>query len=132
MSNLLSIIMAIIAVESGGNNLASNGVCIGTGQLTPVYVEEVNRIYRTEYTLEDRTNELATIQMMSLTFTWYAKPWWTVEDYALFHLLGGKGMKRRPLSPEAKDHAERVKNRVEATSAPAQCDGQGKGRKGTP
>jgi hypothetical protein len=53
--SLFKLILALIAVESGGDLAAvgDNGKALGCLQLHAIYVEDVNRIYKTSYKHED-------------------------------------------------------------------------------
>lgn len=52
----ISLFLAIIAVESGGNNMAIGdaGRSVGPAQIQAVVIEDVNRITGRRYTLRDR------------------------------------------------------------------------------
>lgn len=63
MTNIFQLLTAIIAVESGGNNLAvgDGGRAIGALQIHQCVILDVNRVYGTRYTHAAMTNrELAT------------------------------------------------------------------------
>lgn len=62
------LIKALIHVESRGNSNAV-GKCddVGVLQITPIYLQEVNRICREErYTLSDRYDSLASVEMFEI------------------------------------------------------------------
>ncbi len=58
MTNFLQLAAAIIAVESGGNDLAvgDGGRAIGAFQIHRGVVQDVNRIYKTQFTHSGMTN----------------------------------------------------------------------------
>lgn len=62
------LIKALIHIESRGNSNAV-GKCndVGVLQITPIYLQEVNRIFREErYTLADRYDSLASVEMFEI------------------------------------------------------------------
>lgn len=61
-------VLALIQVESGGDSLAVGSTNdLGSLQLTPIYVEDVNRILNEErYTLDDRRSEKKSIEMFEI------------------------------------------------------------------
>lgn len=61
-------IQALIQVESGGDSLAVGSTNdLGSLQLTPIYVKDVNRILNEErYTLDDRRSEKKSIEMFEI------------------------------------------------------------------
>lgn len=58
MTNLLQLATAIIAVESGGNDLAigDNGRAIGAFQIHECVVADVNRVFKTHFDWRGMTN----------------------------------------------------------------------------
>ncbi len=60
MTNFLQLAAAIIAVESGGNDLAvgDGGRAIGAFQIHRGVVQDVNRIYKTQFTHSEMTNRI--------------------------------------------------------------------------
>lgn len=58
---------AIIAVESEGKLKAVNGNCVGVLQISPVYVDQCNKILGyNKYKLRDRYDSLKSIEMFEL------------------------------------------------------------------
>lgn len=53
---------ALIEIESGGNDKAVNGNCVGCLQITPIYVQELND-HGYEYKLSDRYDRELSIAM---------------------------------------------------------------------
>ena len=54
--NVSQLLAALILVESSGNPdaIGDNGKAVGVLQIHPIVIEDVNRIYGTDFTLEDR------------------------------------------------------------------------------
>lgn len=67
------LILGLIFVESGGNDKALNGEAAGCLQITPILVKDVNRIARTNFTLEDRFDRDKSIEMAQIYLTHYGK-----------------------------------------------------------
>lgn len=60
-------VMALVEVECERNpNAQSNKNAIGPLQITPIYVEEVNRLYNTNYVFEDAWDLNKSIEMFNL------------------------------------------------------------------
>lgn len=63
---------ALIQVESGGNSMAigknNDG---GILQITPIYVEEVNRLSKKNYTLDDRFSVEKSLEMFAIVQSHY-------------------------------------------------------------
>lgn len=63
---------ALIQVESGGNSMAigknNDG---GILQITPIYVEEVNRLSKKNYTLDDRFSVEKSLEMFAIVQNHY-------------------------------------------------------------
>lgn len=70
--NLLTLIAALIVVESHGrdNAIGDGGQAIGCLQMHPCVIEDVNRVYRTEFAFTDRTDHLKSIKIAQL-YLWY-------------------------------------------------------------
>lgn len=65
-------IIALIEVECERNpNVKSSKNAIGPLQITPIYVEEVNRIYNTNYKFEDAWDLNKSLEMFELTNDYY-------------------------------------------------------------
>jgi hypothetical protein len=67
---------AILAVESNNGKdtrVGDNGRAVGLYQMQPVAVREVNRIYKTAYTLEDRKDFAKATKMCELTLLYHYK-----------------------------------------------------------
>jgi len=74
MTNILNIlIVALIAVESSGNNRAigDNGLAVGCLQIHPIMVQDANRISGRHYTLLDRYNRRKSVQMCKIYLRHY-------------------------------------------------------------
>ena len=84
MNSLIAQIIAVlISIETGGHPnpdtaIGDNGAAIGVLQIHKIYVDEANRIERRlnpdnprTWSYEDRTNRLASIEMVEITLTWH-------------------------------------------------------------
>lgn len=67
------LLLALIFVESSGNDKAINGEVAGCLQITPVVVKDVNRIAGAKFTLEDRFDRQKSIEMSQIYLTFYGK-----------------------------------------------------------
>lgn len=75
ITNIVSIIAAIILTESGGNPAAvgDSGRAIGPAQMWTVQVDEVNRIMKKPvYTYADRKDTEKSKEMMGIFLTYWA------------------------------------------------------------
>lgn len=72
---ILTLLRAIAAVESGGNDHAvgDDGRAVGRYQITPIYLADVNRIAGTDYTLSDRTDPVKSAEMVKIYLAHYGK-----------------------------------------------------------
>ena len=72
---LLILLPALIQVESSGNNLAigDNGKAHGCLQIHKILVRDVNSIYKTKFTYNDRFNRTKSLAMAHLYLLHYAK-----------------------------------------------------------
>lgn len=110
MTLITAIILALIAVESGGKTEAVNGVCVGVLQLKPIFVEDVNRILgRTEFALPDRECRVKSIRMARIWLEHYGQPEWTIQDYARAFRTGPSTV-GTPAEPAIADYCQRVEN----------------------
>jgi hypothetical protein len=73
-----SLIPALITVESGGDDLAvgDNGKAIGCLQIWKIVIMDVNRVYKTSYTYEERTHRLNSCEVCFL----YLRYWGLVYE----------------------------------------------------
>jgi soluble lytic murein transglycosylase-like protein len=67
------LLLALIIVESNGNNNAVNGDAAGCLQITPVVVKDVNRFAGTKFTLQDRFDRDKSIRMAELYLKYYGR-----------------------------------------------------------
>ena len=67
------LLLALIMVESHGNDNAVNSHAAGCLQITPILVKDVNRIAGTNFTLEDRFDRQKSIEMAQIYLTYYGK-----------------------------------------------------------
>lgn len=99
MTNLVALLVsALIAVESAGNDKAvdPSGRCWGCLQLTSSYIQDVNRIYRTNFSPADAFSRQKSIIIYRLYMRKYATPARiggpvTVQDIARIHHGGPRG-----------------------------------------
>jgi len=101
MNTFLTLIMAIIAVESGGDNhaIGDNGRAYGCLQIWSVYVEDANQFAGTSYTHLDAFDREKSIAMFKAYMSRYATekrightP--TAEDIARIHNGGPNGYRK--------------------------------------
>ncbi len=67
------LLLALIMVESHGNDNAVNSHATGCLQITPILVKDVNRIADTNYTLKDRFDRNKSIEMAQIYLQYYGK-----------------------------------------------------------
>lgn len=112
--SMLTLILALILVESSGNNLAVNGDCWGCLQIRPIYVEDVNRIAGTRFTHADAFDRQKSIQMFRIYTGHYATPERlgrtpTIQDIARIHAGGPNGWS----DPATIAYWQKVQSRLE-------------------
>lgn len=104
--SLLELIMILIMVESGGNNLAvgDNGLALGCLQIHQCVIDDVNRIYGTSYVHEDAYDRDKSIDICYKYLSYWGtekrlgrKP--TLMDMSLIWNGGPNGWKRGPTDP---------------------------------
>jgi hypothetical protein len=119
MTNIMALIVALIAVESGGNDLAvsPDGTCRGPLQEKSIYVADVNRIAATHYRRNDVFDRTKAIEMFQIYIDHYAtserlgrEPTW--EDMARIHSGGPDGWK----NPSTKAYWRRVRGKLRAAT----------------
>lgn len=97
----IKLILAIITVESGGDNYAvgDNGNAYGCLQIWPAYVQDANEYAGTSFTHEDAFNQKKSVKMFEAYMARYATekrlgrtP--TAEDIARIHNGGPDGYKK--------------------------------------
>jgi len=98
---LKTFLVIIMMIESGGDPAAigDNGNAVGAFQIWPIYVEDVNRIYGTSFTLADRYNKATSAKITYLYLSHYGsaerlgrQP--TAQDWARIHNGGANGHKK--------------------------------------
>jgi hypothetical protein len=67
------LLLALIIVESHGDNNAINGSAAGCLQITPMVVEDINRFAGTNFTLDDRFDREKSIQMAKIYLKYYGE-----------------------------------------------------------
>lgn len=67
------LLLALITVESHGNDRAINGSSVGPLQITPILVRDVNRIAGTKFTLEDRFDRQKSMEMAEIYLKYYGE-----------------------------------------------------------
>lgn len=99
--SLSTLIAAIIAVESGGNDLAigDGGKAIGPLQIHRAYVQDVNERCGTHYRWESMTNRTEAVEVFTLYIRIYAPKNATEEQIARIHNGGPKGHRRASTLP---------------------------------
>ena len=101
-TNLLTLIAALIMVESSGNDLAvgDSGLAYGPLQIHECYVQDVNRIAGTSFTHKDAFDRKKAIRMTLIYLVHYCTQKRlghvaTYEDYARCHNGGLNGYKKK-------------------------------------
>lgn len=116
MTNLTTILLAaIIAVESSGNDKAVDpaGRSWGALQETSIYIQDVNRIYGTNFSPADAFNRNLAIGICRLYMLHYARPSRlgrpvTAQDIARIHHGGPNGWK----DPKTLEYWRKVKREL--------------------
>lgn len=94
--NLTNLISALIAVESGGNDLAigDGGRAIGPLQIHKCVVEDVNKRFGTHYQHIRMTNRTEAVEVFTRYVRIYAPKNATAEQIARIHNGGPSGHKK--------------------------------------
>lgn len=75
MTNIVSVALALIlAIESNNgkhSHPGDGGRALGHYQMWPIAVEEVNRVYHTDYTLSDRSDPVKAKEMCEMTMNYH-------------------------------------------------------------
>lgn len=71
----INLVSALIEVESNGNSnaIGDNGNAIGCLQIWKVVVDDINRIYKTNFKYSDRTNRIKSVYMCIEYLTYWGK-----------------------------------------------------------
>lgn len=94
MTNILvSVILAMMAVESG-NNPTAVGVRGESGplQISQCVLDDVNRIYSLNYTMKDCLNQIVSVHIAKLYLSYWVGRDGTAEQYARVWNGGPEGM----------------------------------------
>ena len=85
---------AIAEVESGdeADAVGDNGKAVGAYQIWKIYVDDVNRISKKNYTYEDRKSKKKSREMVKIFLNHYGG---TTEEMARKHNGGPKGHKKK-------------------------------------
>lgn len=101
---MMALILALILVESGGDDAArgDRGLALGCLQITPRVIEDVNRVYGTRYRRADCLDRQRSIEICERYLShWGSKlprvP--TAEDLARIWNGGPQGWNRRATDP---------------------------------
>jgi len=103
IETIAQLILAIIQVESGGNMMAvgDNGKAYGCMQIHAIYVEDVNRIWGTNFKHDDAFDKVAAMEMFLIYTGHYAVKMEdkldrkaTFEDLARIHNGGPNGWQK--------------------------------------
>ena len=73
MSELILALLPIIALLETGSGVRDNGHAIGVYQITPIFVQDVNRIGKTSYNHEDARVERTAQQMIYTYLNYYGR-----------------------------------------------------------
>lgn len=101
---MTNLILALIAIESGGNHLAlgDHGRAVGCLQIRREVIEDVNRVYGTRYSRFDCFDRLASINICRLYLYHYGAKLpapASVEDLARIWNGGPTGWKKPSTKP---------------------------------
>jgi hypothetical protein len=101
---------AIRQVESSGGvyTQGDGGRAVGPYQLWKIYVDDVNRIAKTDYTYADRMDETKSREMVTFYLNHYGKGK-TVLEMAAIHCAGPDGWRQMD-EPKVKAYIEKVKS----------------------
>jgi ABC-type Mn2+/Zn2+ transport system ATPase subunit len=117
--NYISIILAILVIESGGNDLAvgDNGMSLGCLQLTEAYVQDASEHANIDWVHNDAFNRQKSIDIFNAYMSRYATPKRlgrpvTVEDIVRIHNGGPNGYKKQT----TKKYWQKVKKLLDATN----------------
>ena len=98
MTEFYTTLLAVIALLETGNGIRDNNGAIGKYQIRDIYVRDVNRIMKTNYTHEDARKERSARDMVYFYLRYYGKKMYertgrkpTVYDLAMIHRLGPYG-----------------------------------------
>lgn len=98
MTEFYTTLLAVIALLETGNGIRDNNGAIGKYQIRDIYVRDVNRIMKTNYTHEDARRERPACDMVYFYLKYYGKKMYertgrkpTVYDLAMIHRLGPFG-----------------------------------------
>ena len=108
MTNFIHLAAAIIQIESGGNDLAigDGGRAIGAFQIHRGVVDDVNRIYKTQFTHSEMTNRIKARLVFEKYLTIYGRGRST-EELARIWNGGPNGHKKQA----TEKYWRKVKNR---------------------
>ena len=117
---MTNLILALIAIESGGNNQAigDHQLAVGCLQIRREVIEDVNRIYSTRYSRFDCFDRLASINICRLYLYHYGSKLpapASVEDLARIWNGGPTGWKK----PSTKPYWAKVQQILTCVSADA-------------
>ena len=107
------LIVALIRVESKGDTRAvgGGGKSLGCLQLTKIYIQEVNEIYKTNFTFNDAYNREKSIKIAKMYLGYFGGQIGrkaTLEDLARIHNGGPNGHKKSA----TKKYWEKVKREL--------------------
>ena len=104
LAALIAVLLPVFAKVESNNNpnaVGDKGNAVGIYQIWPSYVEDVNRISKRSYTLEDRKDAKKSKEMVEIYLTHYGRRVErltgrkaTLEDLARIHNGGPNGFKK--------------------------------------
>lgn len=111
MTNIISAVVAALILTEGGSQPGKHGE-VGCLQITPVLVEDLNRIAgRRVWRLSQRANPQAAKAMaQEWLLYWAARQGWTTADQLAWAWNAGPD-----LQPEARDYRRRFQANFERT-----------------
>lgn len=103
---MLTLILALILVESSGDNnaIGDNGKAFGSLQIHQICIDDVNRIYKTNYSHQDAFDRQKSIRICELYLSHYATEKRlnrkvTDQDRARIWNAGPRGYKKENSKP---------------------------------
>ena len=114
------LLLALIIVESSGNDKAINGDAVGCLQITSAVVKDVNRIAGTKFTLQDRFDRQKSIKMAKIYLKYYGevytKKTGKEPDYQIYARIWNGGPNGWQKS-STKDFWQKVQKEIEKLQA---------------
>jgi len=108
--------MGLAFAESGHNDHARNGDAVGYLQIRPIVVRDVNRIYHTDFSMEDRWDRQKSITICELYLEHYCGPRASDTTYAWCWRGGPMCPANWPYWTQVKQYLDQVRLPVGVTA----------------